>query len=475
MGLFDKLISAIRNGRPAVAAQPDLKKFSQEDLTVVATYVGSSKPNAYVSDTEVADRVKAYSYVLTTDPPALKAADQWWNDETHKSRVREGSDLAYAWLLPFMPLETARLEQLLSSEQSGPHGAGRIAKELRAIIRARRKSKQPYKDLLVALYGVSTVLDLSGSLAFEGVQPHFMSRFVSLTELQATHCEYAKLGYLCSESLSKTDIKWLVEVLGEPSEHQSFNAAFPHIQCNAISRYCWAELHRENQAFRGLGTAPKTMQHWLNDVVKRNIGYHKEWQERVAARQIQLEERSSALDAAWAATRETFVVADLETTGLQPASDQILEFAAIRVDPSGLILAEFSALVRVKQPLPEIITNITGIKQADIDREGRPLKEAMADFLAFVGLYPVFFHNAPFDVGFLKQTGVRTNLRFSNAVHDTLPIAWAVWPSLGTYKLGILAAHVGAPAPVHRGLSDAKAALAILMAARAKTQRQAAT
>ena len=90
------------------------------------------------------------------------------------------------------------------------------------------------------------------------------------------------------------------------------------------------------------------------------------------------------------------------------------------------------------------------------------------------GSHPVFFHNAPFDVGFLKQATAQSQLKFSNPVHDTLPMAWAVWPSLGTYKLGALAEHIGVPAPTHRGLADAKAALAVLLAARDKVQPLAA-
>jgi DNA polymerase III epsilon subunit-like protein len=80
----------------------------------------------------------------------------------------------------------------------------------------------------------------------------------------------------------------------------------------------------------------------------------------------------------------------------------------------------------------------------------------------------VFFHNAPFDAGFLKTASNKTRLKFTNQVHDTLPMARQAWPSLGTYKLAVLAEHIGAPAPTHRGLTDVKATLAVLLAARQK-------
>jgi DNA polymerase III subunit epsilon len=90
----------------------------------------------------------------------------------------------------------------------------------------------------------------------------------------------------------------------------------------------------------------------------------------------------------------------------------------------------------------------------------------MRAFLAFVESRPVFFHNAPFDQGFMKSAGTEARLKFANPVHDTLLLARAAWPSLGTYKLVALAEHIGATAPTHRALADAKAALAVLLAAR---------
>ena len=128
-------------------------------------------------------------------------------------------------------------------------------------------------------------------------------------------------------------------------------------------------------------------------------------------------------------------------------------------------------LFRSTQPIPALITKLTGISQADIDREGQPLIQAMRDFLSFTGSHPVFFHNAPFDNGFLKKASAKTNMKFANTVHDTLPMARQAWPSLGTYKLAALAEHIGAVAPSHRALVDVKATLAVLLAARTKVSQ----
>jgi DNA polymerase-3 subunit epsilon len=184
------------------------------------------------------------------------------------------------------------------------------------------------------------------------------------------------------------------------------------------------------------------------------------------ARGAQLTELAVEIDAAWAATRVPFAVADLETTGLDAQSAEIIEFAAVLVEPDGSVASEFSMLVKPQNSIPAQITQITGITQADINALGQPLALVLAAFLKFIGDRPVFFHNAPFDTAFIGTATAKNKLKFKNSVHDTLPIARRAWPALGTYKLGVLAAHIGAAVPTHRALGDAHATLAVLLAAR---------
>lgn len=471
MGLFDRLVSKLTGNAAPVAAPTSTQ--SRSIGGIIVTITGPADPAIQVSDAEVAERAREHAFVLTSNQLALKTADQWWNEDTHKRRRREGSEKTYTWLLPFLPLEIAKLGQLQAAEERGPHGAAAIAKELRALIRERRKAKEPHLDLLLALYGACVAADLSASLRFEGTQPHYMARFVDINEVEPVKLDYTTMGYQCIESLSKTDVKWLVESFGEPAEHQSFEALWPHIRRNAVARYCWSELRSKNDSAKSLGWPQQSMQEWLSELVKRNIGYHKEWQERVAARHAYLAELGTVLDAAWAATRQPFVVADLETTGLNSETDEVLEFAAIQVEPDGSVAGEFSVLVRVLARVPAEITRITGITQEAVDSKGRPLSEALMAFAAFVGPHPVFFHNAPFDRGFIKKASSLAKVKFANSVHDTLPLARQAWPSLHTYKLAALAEHVGASTPTHRALADANTALAILLAARKKVESKA--
>jgi DNA polymerase-3 subunit epsilon len=467
MGLFIKLLSKLSGGTtPSLLRAPVTVDKQQNTPRVTATITPTVRPMVQVLDADVAERVSGYDFVLTTDPPSLKASEQWWNEDTHKRRRREGSQKAFSWLLPFISLEVAKLERLQSSQECGPHGAKSIAKELRALIRERRKANQPIQELLCALYGTCIAADLSDSLEFEGIQPYFMARFVDINELRPVQLDFRKMGYQFIKSLSKTDVKWLVEAYGEPDDHKSFDAMWPHIRRNAVARYCWSELRSVTFTDKSLSLPHSTMQEWLNKLVRRNISSYKEWQEHVAKRQANLAERAKVLDQAWAATHQPFVVADLETTGLNPETDEVIEFAAILVTPKGHITGEFSTLVRPSRLVPAATTRLTGITQAVIDRKGRYPNDAIKEFVQFVGTHPVFFHNAPFDEGFIKKAATHANVKWINPVHDTLPLARQAWPSLDSYKLAMLAEHVGAKVPKHRALEDAKATLAVLLAAR---------
>ena len=81
---------------------------------------------------------------------------------------------------------------------------------------------------------------------------------------------------------------------------------------------------------------------------------------------------------------DRFVAIDLETTGLDPRSCEIIEFGAARVE-KGEITERFSRLARPSAPLPAAITRLTGITDADL--AGAPdAGLALAEFLEFIGL-----------------------------------------------------------------------------------------
>lgn len=144
MGLFDKLISKLTGGTaPPPSSQPSAAVQPRTTNGITVTISGPVGPSVQVSDIEVAERVHHYAFVLSTDLPALKTTDHWWNEDTQKRRRREGSEKAYTWLLPFVPLQIAKLEKLQAAQEWGPHGAGAIAKRaaLSSVNAARPKSR----------------------------------------------------------------------------------------------------------------------------------------------------------------------------------------------------------------------------------------------------------------------------------------------------------------------------------------------
>ena len=161
----------------------------------------------------------------------------------------------------------------------------------------------------------------------------------------------------------------------------------------------------------------------------------------------------------------TFVVFDLETTGLSPARSRIVEIGAQRVEAleAG---ATFETLVNPGVPLPVAITALTGIGAAEV--RGAPGADlAVRQFLAFAGDAVLVAHNARFDMGFLDRAVERlTGRRVAAPVVDTVWLARRLL-SGRTSRFGLqpLAHFFGTSvAPCHRALADASATAEILIA-----------
>jgi ATP-dependent DNA helicase DinG len=151
--------------------------------------------------------------------------------------------------------------------------------------------------------------------------------------------------------------------------------------------------------------------------------------------------------------RGDLVALDLETTGLDPKQDYIIEVGAVRIR-DGHIIDEFTTMVNPGIPIPPTVTYLTGIQHADV--QGAPIIDKVLPKIAeFVGDAPVIAHNITLDMGFLKD---RYHILQKNISLDTYDLASVLLPNAARYNLNSLAVEVGVQLEnAHRALDDARA------------------
>jgi DNA polymerase III epsilon subunit family exonuclease len=164
----------------------------------------------------------------------------------------------------------------------------------------------------------------------------------------------------------------------------------------------------------------------------------------------------------------TFVIVDLETTGASPKKGAaITEIGAVKVK-NGQYLGNFESFVNPLAPIPEYITEMTGI--TDLMLAKAPvIDEILPAFLEFAGSADetiIVAHNVPFDLSFLKSAAKELNLSWPKyKTLDTVTIARQVLSKedVPNCKLSTLAQFFGTiTEPNHRALDDAKATTEIL-------------
>lgn len=154
------------------------------------------------------------------------------------------------------------------------------------------------------------------------------------------------------------------------------------------------------------------------------------------------------------------VALDLETTGLHPEQDAILEIAAVKFQDSEII-DTFETFVAPGRSIPYRVQRLTGIKTEHI--AGAPHFSAIAKTLSsFLEDYPIVGHSIPFDVSFLRLKG----LARTNPLIDTFELATVLLPSLAGYNLGQVAESLGIHVPHdrHRAMVDTVLAMEVFVA-----------
>lgn len=159
----------------------------------------------------------------------------------------------------------------------------------------------------------------------------------------------------------------------------------------------------------------------------------------------------------------TFVVVDVETTGLRAEWDRVIEIAAVKVQGSRVV-DRYEALIDLGRAIPGRITRLTGISTAMVF--GKPPVEAiMPSFLDFLGDGVLVAHNLAFDQRFLAAELQRCGLPcVGTSGVCTLRLARRLLPALPSRGLGALARHFGvAHTARHRALGDAEATAAVFL------------
>jgi len=150
---------------------------------------------------------------------------------------------------------------------------------------------------------------------------------------------------------------------------------------------------------------------------------------------------------------QELVFFDLETTGLDPATDQIIEIGAVKVR-NGKEVGRFEQFCRLNEGarLPEFISALTGIMPLDLE-PAEPVDQVVDEFLQFTDGSPLLAHNSNFDAGFLRHAlrGV-----LPNTVYDTLELARIFFPDLQSHSLIALVDSLDIKKEeAHRALGDA--------------------
>lgn len=156
---------------------------------------------------------------------------------------------------------------------------------------------------------------------------------------------------------------------------------------------------------------------------------------------------------------EAVVVLDVETTGLSPQENEIIELAMVRLEKGQRTV--FSRLVDPGVPIPSFITRLTGIRNQDV-RGQADIYGVLEEALPMLQGATLIIQNAPFDLGFLKPRAQRLGHRLDNPVIDTIHWARKALPGLHKRGLDSLAwAFDLAIEGRHRALGDVETTLRV--------------
>lgn len=152
----------------------------------------------------------------------------------------------------------------------------------------------------------------------------------------------------------------------------------------------------------------------------------------------------------------SFVVFDIETTGLSRHTEEITEIGAVKVE-NGVITQRYGTFVNPGKPIPQNIVELTSITDEMVAKAPK-IDKVLPEFFEFCKGSVLVAHNASFDTGFIKVAAKKCGIDYEFTHLDTLQLARCMYPDLGNYKLNNLSKHLGVVLENHhRAVDDAKA------------------
>ena len=134
-----------------------------------------------------------------------------------------------------------------------------------------------------------------------------------------------------------------------------------------------------------------------------------------------------------------FVAIDVETTGLSPVYNELIEGSAIKYEGAKKV-GTFSTLIKPKKEVSSTITKLTGITNKML-QNAPEVEKVMPELITFIGNDTIVAHNANFDYSFLQNNSNRSFTK--NKVIDTVAISRKMLPNLPNHKLNTVARCIG--------------------------------
>lgn len=159
----------------------------------------------------------------------------------------------------------------------------------------------------------------------------------------------------------------------------------------------------------------------------------------------------------------SYCAVDIETTGLSPKNDAIIEIAAVRVC-GGQLAGSFSSLINPGVSISEEITKINGITNSMVE-DAPAIDDVLPKFLDFLSDSVFVAHNSPFDLSFINEALMRRYYqKMVNPIICTLKLSKMIYPNFESHSLGSVTKKLKITMDNHhRALSDAEACAKILI------------